>query len=118
MRRVYEIYLPSDDFLFWDTIGRLADAFAKLALEDPLAKCLNIMWTFDPYDRKIRIPHPGVMLFEKEGVRYYIFPSNSLKTIVLIHNPREPIPFKYEIVDESTLEELHEDLVLFAFSNL
>ena len=50
LEKVLIIQLPADDFLFWDAVGRLADAFAKLALEDPYAECLQKMWTFDPFE--------------------------------------------------------------------
>jgi len=118
LEKVLIIQLPADDFLFWDAVGRLADAFAKLALEDPYAECLQKMWTFDPFDRTIRINSPGVFKFIKEGITYYVFPSGSMKTVVMVYDPVKPIPFSCAIADAKTLEEFSQELAIKVFENL
>ena len=111
---VYEIPLPKDSFLFYDAIGRLADAFARLALEDPTSECLSQGWNVSFADRKIIIPG-GVYLVRDDDKRYYVFRSRSLKTVMCVYDPKSPIPFSCDIVDETVLEDIDEELVRVVF---
>lgn len=109
----YQISTPRDTFVFWDLVGKLADALARLSLEDPsnpLPK--NISMNMDGNNYTIWLDCGALYYKTEKGVKYYVLRTKGDKTIVVSINEKANVPVEVVLADTLTsIDDLPDEIL-------